>query len=261
MLQDMRYPGGKNAAGTYQKIINLFPPHRVYIEPFAGSAAILRLKRPTARNLAIDANPETIHTLTRNWPFKIPTLNQDPPYDLAEFETVYETHGPAPLANHYYFAIGNALPYLKYGNFTKDTLIYLDPPYLPETRSHRKLYHHELLYDDHSNLLDIIKYLPCMVMISGYPSHLYAEKLKTWNRASFQAITRGGTIANEMLWMNYPRPHELHEYTYLGNNFRERERITRRQRRWIHRLGTMPLHERQAIVQAFNSLPDPPPQK
>jgi DNA adenine methylase len=33
----MRYVGGKNHAGTYQRIINLIPPHRVYIEACAGS--------------------------------------------------------------------------------------------------------------------------------------------------------------------------------------------------------------------------------
>lgn len=42
----MPYLGGKSQAGTYQRIINLIPPHDVYIEPFLGGGAIARLKRP-----------------------------------------------------------------------------------------------------------------------------------------------------------------------------------------------------------------------
>lgn len=54
----MAYPGGKNS--VYQKIINLIPPHRVYIEPFMGSAAIARNKRPAQENYLIDLDPEVV---------------------------------------------------------------------------------------------------------------------------------------------------------------------------------------------------------
>ncbi|MCZ4283118.1 hypothetical protein O4H49_20200 [Kiloniella laminariae] len=30
----MSYPGGKGGAGVYQKIINIMPPHKTYIEGF-----------------------------------------------------------------------------------------------------------------------------------------------------------------------------------------------------------------------------------
>lgn len=42
----MTYPGGKAAAGVYQRIINLMPPHSLYIEPFLGGGAIMKLKKP-----------------------------------------------------------------------------------------------------------------------------------------------------------------------------------------------------------------------
>ena len=48
MLAIMTYPGGKRGAGVYQTIINLMPPHDVYIEPFWGGGAIKRQKRPGA---------------------------------------------------------------------------------------------------------------------------------------------------------------------------------------------------------------------
>ena len=41
----MTYPGGKNGAGIYQRIINHMPPHKTYIEAFLGSGAVLRNKR------------------------------------------------------------------------------------------------------------------------------------------------------------------------------------------------------------------------
>ncbi len=56
----MAYPGGKNAPGVYQSIINLMPPHEVYIEPFLGSGAILRLKRPAAVSLGVDLDPAAL---------------------------------------------------------------------------------------------------------------------------------------------------------------------------------------------------------
>ena len=58
----MTYPGGKNAPGVYQTIINHMPPHAVYIEPFLGSGAILRLKRPARINIGIDRDPQAITT-------------------------------------------------------------------------------------------------------------------------------------------------------------------------------------------------------
>src|SRR4029077_20992344 len=38
------YNGGKNGNGTYQQIINLIPPHKIYIEPFVGSGGIYKRK-------------------------------------------------------------------------------------------------------------------------------------------------------------------------------------------------------------------------
>ncbi|MCD4763305.1 MAG: hypothetical protein K8R28_04685, partial [Desulfobacterales bacterium] len=44
----MKFPGGKG--GTYQKYINLMPPHEVYIESHLGGGAILRYKRRARRS-------------------------------------------------------------------------------------------------------------------------------------------------------------------------------------------------------------------
>ena len=43
-------------------------------------------------------------------------------------------------------------------------------------------------------------------------------------------MTRGGRLATEWVWMNYPEPIALHDYRYLGEDFREREPIKRKKR-------------------------------
>jgi hypothetical protein len=54
--------------------------------------------------------------------------------------------------------------------------------------------------------------------------------------------------------MNYPPPVELHDYRYLGDNFRERERITKITKNWVARLKKKPVLERNALLSAMNSL-------
>lgn len=56
----MPYPGGKSGAGVYQRIINEIPPHDVYIEPFLGGAAVMRLKRPAGRSIGIDLDVDAL---------------------------------------------------------------------------------------------------------------------------------------------------------------------------------------------------------
>src|SRR5271154_4598059 len=61
----MGYPGGKNGAGVYQTIINLIPPHAVYIEPFLGGGAVMRLKRPAAVNVGLDLDAGAVRRFRR----------------------------------------------------------------------------------------------------------------------------------------------------------------------------------------------------
>ena len=125
------------------------------------------------------------------------------------------------------------------------------PPYLPETRSRTDYYTHELTRADHQKLLEILNALPCKVMLSGYDSLLYTDALKEWQRISYQTMTRGGRLATEWLWFNYPKPQALHDYRYLGEDFRERERIKRKKQRWVKRLKSMPTRERHALLSAI----------
>lgn len=222
----MNYPGGKNGSGVYQKIINQMPPHDVYIEAFVGGGAVMRLKRPASENIAIDVDGDVCKMWDSDDGHQINVINGD--------------------------AI-SALPVMV-GRKSGSILVYADPPYLGSTRaSDRPIYKHEMTSDeDHIELLTMLKSLPCMVMISGYMSDLYTRELKDWRSISFQSMTRGGFAATEYLWMNYPEPFELHDYQYLGEDFRERERIKRKQIRWRRRLESMPAVERYALLEAVN---------
>jgi site-specific DNA-adenine methylase len=198
------------------------PPHEVYIETHLGGGAVMRYKRPSMRNIGIEIDPEVI----RMWASD----------NRVGCELIH----------------GDAVTYLKEYRFTGKELIYCDPPYLRETRKkYYPLYKYEYTYEQHIKLLEVIKDLPCMVMISGYRSKLYTEFLKDWHTHFFRAATHNGT-AVECVWMSYPPPEELHDYRYLGSTFRERERIKKKLKRWVAKLKSMPVLERQALLSAID---------
>ena len=224
------YPGGKNGSGVYQKIINQIPPHEVYIEPFLGGGAIMRLKKPALCSIGIDSDVEVI----KGW----------------------EDQGYGSIA-----MIGDAISFLtkwKPDHPGDRVFVYLDPPYPGDTRkSSRNIYRHEFkTWDEHYELLGLIKTLPYMVAISSYDNSPYNQSLipggrpGPWRKIQFTAGTRSGP-ATETLWMNYPEPYELHDYRYLGENYREREVIAKRKRRWVARLKRMTPLERFAMLDAM----------
>lgn len=92
----------------------------------------------------------------------------------------------------------------------EDTLTYLDPPYLPSTRSEgsQSVYQHEMSIDDHVNLLNLIKCARGKVIISGYSSPLYRTHLKSWRTKKRDIANHSGQGKNkqrrvESIWMNY----------------------------------------------------------
>lgn len=89
------------------------------------------------------------------------------------------------------------------------TLHYVDPPYLPATRSpgnkydlKYRAYRHELTVEDHISLLDFLNELKGMVVLSGYPSALYDDALVYWRRVEIDAHADGARPRTEVLWIN-----------------------------------------------------------
>lgn len=90
-----------------------------------------------------------------------------------------------------------------------DTLHYVDPPYLHETRArtHRRadnggVYRHELTDDEHRVLLAHLRSLKGMVVLSGYPSAIYDQALQGWTRIDRAALADGALPRTECLWLN-----------------------------------------------------------
>lgn len=284
----MTYPGGKGT--SYQQIINQIPPHLVYIEPFAGGAAVMRRKAPAVANIAVDLDFEALIALSgeaaastivgdgvtavsgaalRTAVTSITAMVDAAAAPGMTMAAVSASNGdacrhaspaisplpsiPADIAvpdDGTWLIHADALEFLTTYSYSGDEFVYIDPPYLLAVRSSRReIYRHEFHTEqEHRQLIDIAQALPCNVALSGYWSKLYANRLNGWRAINWQVMTRGGVLAREWLWMNYPKPKQLHEYTYLGNNFRERERIRRKAARWVARFAQLPTLERRAIV-------------
>lgn len=254
----MTYPGGKNGAGTYQKLINLMPPHDVYIEAFLGSGAVMRLKRPARLNIGLDLVESQVLTVAAEISANGLCVETMP----TSSSLLAATAGPLRTSGdgiRYRLMWGCAIAFLELvaPKLTMEALLYCDPPYLLSTLSSAGRYEHMLSDVDHRRLLRVLRKLPCMVMLSGYWSQMYADALPDWNTLQFKSMTRGG-LATETVWYNFPTPVALHDYRYLGVGFRERERIKRKKQRWVNRLGRMPVLERQALLAALETVsPDP----
>ncbi len=217
-LGEKRFVGGKGADGVWQRIVNLCPPHRVLIEAFAGEGILSRKIRPAAETILIDK-------------VKQPGL---------------ELMRPG-----FRFVLGDGIQFVKGYKWKGDELLYCDPPYLLTTRGNRAYYEHEMTEADHRRLLAVLKSINARVLLSGYRSPLYDRELADWNRVEFQAMTRGGTPATEVLWFNYPRPVALHDYSVVGEVHADRWRLRKKIRRAVADLASMPPLERGAMFAAM----------
>lgn len=83
-----------------------------------------------------------------------------------------------------------------------ETLHYVDPPYVAETRDKGGDYRHEMTDEDHEYLADLLKSLHGMVVLSGYPSALYQRHYGTWYRVERMALADGARQRTEVLWLN-----------------------------------------------------------
>lgn len=215
----MRYPGGKGK--SYQHVVNLMPPHRVYIETHLGGGAVMRHKKPAPKSIGIDLDERVISAWAEN--------------DCAHVELV----------------LGKAEDFLERYEFKGDELLYVDPPYHPDTRRQAKVYRCDYAVDDHERLLKILINLPCRVIVSGYANDLYDDILIGWRTRTFQAKTHTDT-RTETLWFNFEAPQVLHDSRFLGDSFRDRQTTRRRMQRLQERVNRMDPVERAAFSQWLN---------
>jgi len=191
----IHYAGGKGH--SYRDIINLMPPHRRYVETHLGGGAVFRHKRPAVVSIGIDLDPLVIERW-RQIARQPTTLIQGDVLDI--------------------------LPTLGLG---EGDLVYCDPPYHPATRRRSRCYRYDYQESDHVALLAALVALPCRVILSGYRNALYDAALSHWCRLDYLALTHRGQVL-ESAWTNFRPGPPLHDYSYVGGDFRERERFRRR---------------------------------
>lgn len=211
----MTYPGGKGRA--YQRLINLMPPHDVFIETHLGGGAVMLHKRRARRNIGIDCDA----TVIACW-----RARQDPSIELVH---------------------GDAADYLRNNPPAPHTLVFCDPPYWPKSRRRARCYKHDYGPADHLELLRVLLELDCAVLITGYPNEVYDRILSHWHITDYPNCTRSGLVV-ERAWTNYPPPCVLHDYDHLGMDFREREALKRRRKSHVRRLERATAIERNAIL-------------
>ena len=89
-----------------------------------------------------------------------------------------------------------------------NTLFYVDPPYVHETRTSKNCYTYEMEGIKHSELLEVLNNCEGKVVLSGYECDLYCNELKHWNRTEFDVANHAGQgkvkqRRKEIVWRNY----------------------------------------------------------
>ena len=234
MVRSSGYFGSKFGSGVYQKIINLMPIHDIYIEGFLGSGAILKIKKPAKINYGFEINSDII---PKFFPMaagihKNDVKGSDVIVFNLDFIKWLQVSSP-------FFQMSAALG-LK-------VLLYLDPPYLIKTRKNPiKVYKNELSESDHVALLSELLKLDCYVMISCYDNEIYRLMLQSFHNISYNVKLRSGSCI-EYLYYNFSDNIPKNEYTFLGNNFRERAKNKSRIQRTVAKFLKMNPGERDFI--------------
>ncbi len=208
------YFGSKATSGLCQPIIAMMPPHDTYIETHLGGGAIMKRKPPARVNIGIDVDPRAIARFECDYP--VQRINRCAHRFLAEYD------------------------------YQGRELIYCDPPYLLHTRTSRRRYRFDYQAPDHIELLELLKQLPCNVILSGYPSALYDQWLEGWNHLELQVMNQAG-VRTEKLWFNFTVD-RVHWASFAGKNFTDRQRIKRKAASWAQRYQAMPRAERVAVL-------------
>src|SRR5260364_103264 len=197
----MTYHGGKWRLADW--IIFHFPPHRLYVEPFGGAASVLmkkprslaevlsftpyaraefkRAKEPTAQ--AVERARRTLIRAQMGFGsagatktsagFKLDVKHHAGSHQRAWAQLPHRLQDFGLRLQGVLLENRSALQVLR-DHDTPETLFYVDPPYLHETRClSGAVYRYEMSAADHTELLDALCSLKGSVVLSGYPHSLY----------------------------------------------------------------------------------------
>lgn len=252
----IRYHGGKWKLAPW--IIQNFPAHRVYVEPFGGAASVLLRKPRSYSEVYNDLDGEMVNLfqVARDRGDELAELLRLTPFARSEFDTSYlpadcpleqarrtvarafmgfgsNAHNqktgfransnrswttPAHDWMNYPDAMAaiidrlrgvvvenrHALDVMRQHDST-DTLHYVDPPYVADTRNDGDDYRHEMSDDDHIELAGELHKLAGAVVVSGYRCPLYDEIYGDWQRVERVAYADGARERTECLWLSRGR--------------------------------------------------------
>jgi len=220
--------GGKKQLS--RTIISLFPKHKIYVEPFGGSASVLFAKEPSELEVYNDLDKGLVNffkvladpNLFEQFKRRVEGLpyarqmwydyrdewktEEDPVLRAAKWFYVARGSFGGLFGNAWCFGTTkssrapswmNCIPNL--AEFHKrvrrvqiechpyekileaydshETLFYLDPPYVHDTRKSGK-YRYELTNEEHKEMISRILKVKGMVVLSGYRHEIYEQLLK-----------------------------------------------------------------------------------
>jgi DNA adenine methylase len=247
----LRWHGGKWMLAPW--ILQHFPTHRVYVEPFGGAASVLLRKDRAFSEIYNDLDGDVVGLFRvlrdRKASARLIVLLRLTPFGRAEFnasygDSPYQVERARRLIVRSYMGFGsdsaqiagntgfraqrvlsNRSPEKDWANYpgelahaierlrevvierrpamrvmqrhdSPETLHYVDPPYMPETRSTKArkggtryhAYQHEMCRADHEKLLAFVRALTGYVVLSGYPTRLYEDALQGWKSVQTSAL-------------------------------------------------------------------------
>ena len=257
----IRYHGSKFRLANW--ILNYFPQHKIYVEPFGGAAGILLQKKRSYSEVYNDLDGDIVNFFKvirdKDSRKKLIEAIQLTPFARAEFEEAWSKtddaierarrtciranmgfgsggatigstgfridcnrdYGTAiHLWEEYPIAVESAgrrfqgvlienrpADQVIENHDSIDTLFFLDPPYLLETRNAKSggVYRYEMSNHDHLDFLARARKIKGMAIICGYEHHSYHENLPGWEfqtTPSRISSGRGTAIKNECIWIN-----------------------------------------------------------
>lgn len=264
MKPPFAYYGGKSR--HVSRILAALPPHRVYVEPFAGSAAVLFAKPPAKQEVLNDVDGQVInfYRVLRDRLDELERAVLLTPYARADFDAAdfdaadiddverarrwycrstqgfgqsagdgtgwsISTKQNTPRTRQIARRVGrfdacaerlsnvfienrDALGLIARFGTDPGACLYLDPPYLIDTRSAPNCYRHEFQAEDqHRRLAAAVSSCAASVVLSGYRSALYDDLYRGWDRTEWHVTrepgngrTRRVECAVEVLWSNRP---------------------------------------------------------
>lgn len=257
----LRYHGGKFRLAPW--ILQFFPNHGCYVEPFGGAAGVLLQKPRVYAEVYNDLDGDIVNffRVMRDATIRAELIEacRLTPYAREEFDHSYEptddplerarrtciraamgfgsagatkattgfrtdTRRKYGTAQHNWAAYAEALGAIgeRFSGVLienreaidviqqhdgDDTLFFVDPPYVHSTRHMRNKggYRHELDDAAHVRLLEALRAVDGMVVLSGYDTPLYAAQLERWTRHTTEARISGGrgtSLRTEVVWLN-----------------------------------------------------------